>query len=95
MEKWETDVFDWEDKKQRDKKLFYLVEKKNEMIENIFCINLLTYSYYINLLKIVYKKKKIVYEEKKKKRKPTAHLKKKTKNKQRLDMCGGKRGVNG
>ena len=68
MEKWETDVFDWEDKKQRDKKLFYLVEKKNEMIENIFCINLLTYSYYINLLKIVYKKKKIVYEEKKKKK---------------------------
>jgi len=67
-------------KKWSDKKLFCLVEKKNEMIENIVCINLLTYSYYINLLKIVYKKKKknCLWRRK---RKPTVHLKKKTKNK--------------
>ena len=49
------------------------------MIENIFCINLLKYSYYINLLKIVYKKKKIVYEEKKKEKKTYCSFEKENK----------------
>lgn len=39
-------------------KLFYLVEKKNKKIENVFYINLLSYTYYIY--------KKLVYTQKKK-----------------------------
>ena len=34
-------------KKQRDEKLFCLIKKKNEMMKNIVCINLLTYPYQI------------------------------------------------
>ena len=31
--------------KWRDKKLFYLVKKKNERIKNVVCINLLSWLY--------------------------------------------------
>ena len=43
-------------KSKRMKKLFYLVEKKNEMIENLICLNLFSFLYYI---KKYFKRKKI------------------------------------